>query len=168
MDYMWAPWRIEYILSEKPKGCIFCDKPQQKTDRENLILYRGETCFVIMNYYPYNNGHLMVVPYKHIHNLEDLAENERNEMMTVLSKAGKIIKETMKPEGMNIGMNLGKTAGAGIDDHIHFHIVPRWNGDTNFMPVLGHTKVMPQGLYESWEALKPHFDSIAGQFTRPI
>ena len=160
MDYMWAPWRMEYILSSKPAGCIFCDKPQQNTDRENLILYRGETCFVIMNYYPYNNGHLLIVPYRHISNLEDLTTQEQAEIMSVLAKSNEIIKETMNPDGLNIGMNLGKVAGAGIDDHLHFHIVPRWNGDTNFMPVLGHTKVLAQALYESWDSLMPHFEKI--------
>ncbi len=160
MDYLWAPWRMEYILSEKPEGCIFCDKPAQNEDRKNLILYRGASCFVIMNYYPYNNGHLMIVPYRHVSALEDLTEKERNEMMAVLSHSGKILKKVMQPEGLNIGMNLGKTAGAGIDDHLHFHIVPRWNGDTNFMPVFGHTKVLPQGLVESWEELKPGFKAL--------
>lgn len=160
MEHMWAPWRMDYILSEKPDGCIFCDKPEQSQDRENLILYRGEWCFVIMNFYPYNNGHVMIVPYRHVSALETLSNDERNEMMMILSKAGEIIKQTMSPEGMNIGMNLGKTAGAGIDDHLHFHIVPRWNGDTNFMPVFAHTRVLPQGLFETWDMLKPHFEKI--------
>ena len=161
MDYMWAPWRMEYILSDqKPDGSIFCDKPQQDKDRENLILYRGETCFVIMNYYPYNNAHLMIVPYRHISNLEHLTTKEQAELMSVLAKSNEILKATMNPDGLNIGMNLGKVAGAGIDDHLHFHIVPRWNGDTNFMPVLGHTKVLPQALFESWDVLAPHFENI--------
>ncbi len=160
MDYLWAPWRMEYILSPKPHGCIFCDKPKQEADRENLILHRGDHCFVIMNYYPYNNGHLMIVPYRHVANLEDLTEEERRDMMALLAGSAKIIKNAMNPDGLNIGMNLGRTAGAGIDDHVHFHIVPRWDGDTNFMPIFGHTKVLPQGLYESWDALKPRFDAI--------
>ena len=160
MDYLWAPWRMEYILSPKPDGCIFCDKPKQNADRENLILHRGDHCFVIMNYYPYNNGHLMIVPYRHIADLEDLTEKERREMMALLAGSAKIIKKAMNPDGLNIGMNLGRTAGAGIDEHLHFHIVPRWNGDTNFMPIFGHTKVLPQGLYESWNELKPRFDAL--------
>jgi len=160
MEYMWAPWRMEYILSEKPAGCIFCDKPNQQSDRENLILHRSESCFVIMNYYPYNNGHVMIVPYKHVSNLEDLTANERNDMMSVLTISAQILKKTMTPEGLNIGMNLGKAAGAGIDDHLHFHIVPRWNGDTNFMPIFGNAKVLPQGLLESWDMLRPHFDAL--------
>ncbi len=157
MDYMWAPWRMEYILSTKSKGCIFCDKPRQKNDRENLILFRGERCFVIMNFYPYNNGHLMVVPYCHVSNLEDLTSEEHAELMALLAKSNRVLKSAVNPDGFNIGMNLGKVAGAGIDDHLHFHIVPRWNGDTNFMPVLGHTKVLAQALFETWDSLQPLF-----------
>ncbi|MBN1996581.1 HIT domain-containing protein [candidate division KSB1 bacterium] len=156
MDKLWAPWRMEYILSEKPKECIFCKKPKQNRDRENLILFRGKLCFVIMNYFPYNNGHLMVVPYRHTSELPDLNAQERTELFDVIAHSVSVL-QVIKPHGMNIGMNLGRTAGAGIDDHLHFHIVPRWDGDTNFMPVTGHTKVISQGLYESWEMLKPHF-----------
>lgn len=161
MDNMWAPWRMEYILSPKPEGCIFCDKSRQRTDRDNLILARGQTCFVIMNFYPYNNGHLMVVPYRHVSDLERLTAEERTEMMSLLTKSNDILKASMHPDGLNIGMNLGKVAGAGIDDHLHFHIVPRWNGDTNFMPVVGHTKVVAQALYETWEALVGHFKNMS-------
>lgn len=160
MKKLWAPWRMEYILQPKPQGCIFCDKPKQEQDRENLILYRGKTCFVIMNFYPYNNGHLMVVPYRHIAKLDKLSMQEQTEMMQTVAKAGTILEKTMHCEGLNIGMNLGRVAGAGIDEHLHFHIVPRWNGDTNYMPVIGHTKVLSQGLNESWDLLKPHFDAI--------
>lgn len=160
MDYMWAPWRMDYILSSKPDGCIFCDKPQQEKDRENLILYRSAQCFIIMNYYPYNNGHLMIVPYRHLAKLTELTTEEQSEMTTLLIRCEEILHHALKPDGINIGMNLGKVAGAGIDDHIHFHIVPRWNGDTNFMPVIGHTKVLVQALYESWDLLKPYFDEL--------
>lgn len=160
MDYMWAPWRMEYILSSKPKGCIFCEKPKDNKDRENLILHRGQNCFIIMNYYPYNNGHLMIVPYLHLAHLANLKKNEQSEMMALLVKSNSILEKVLRPDGINIGMNLGKVAGAGIDDHLHFHIVPRWNGDTNFMPVTSHTKVLPQGLFEAWDNLFPHFESI--------
>lgn len=160
MDHIWAPWRMKYILSQKPDGCIFCDKPGQTRDRENLILHRGESCFVIMNFYPYNNGHVMIVPYRHVSNLDDLTASERNDLMALLTASAEILKRAIKPDGLNIGMNLGKVAGAGIDDHLHFHIVPRWNGDTNFMPIFGNTKVLPQGLQESWEMLKPFFDAL--------
>jgi ATP adenylyltransferase len=157
MDKLWAPWRMEYIMQEKPSGCIFCDRPREERDRENLILHRGEHAFVIMNFYPYNNGHLMIVPYRHTADLSSLSEAERLEMMELLGRCTAILTAEMHSQGFNIGMNLGRVAGAGIDDHLHFHIVPRWNGDTNFMPVTGHTKVLSQGLIESWEALRPHF-----------
>ncbi|HPI73985.1 MAG TPA: HIT domain-containing protein [bacterium] len=157
MKKLWAPWRMEYILQEKPSGCIFCDKPKQNQDRENLILHRGAACFVIMNFYPYNNGHLMVVPYRHSADLDALTAAEQSEMMSLLGRCTTILTQQLKPHGFNIGMNLGRTAGAGIDDHLHFHIVPRWSGDTNFMPVTGHTKVLSQGLQESWDQLKPWF-----------
>ncbi len=157
MDKLWAPWRMEYIAQEKTKGCIFCDKPKENRDRENLILCRGAHSFVIMNFYPYNNGHLMVVPYRHTADLEGLSGPERLEMMEFLGRCTRILTEVMHSQGFNVGMNLGRVAGAGVDDHLHFHIVPRWNGDTNFMPVAGHTKVLSQGLQESWEALKPLF-----------
>ncbi|HNW58266.1 MAG TPA: HIT domain-containing protein [bacterium] len=157
MDKLWAPWRMEYIEQEKPQGCIFCDKPRETRDRENLILYRGTECFVIMNFYPYNNGHLMVVPYRHTADLEGLTQAERLEMMSLLGRCAGILTAQMHAQGFNIGMNLGRVAGAGIDEHLHFHIVPRWNGDTNFMPVTGHTKVLSQGLQESWESLRALF-----------
>lgn len=157
MKKLWAPWRMEYILQEKQKGCLFCEKPRQEQDRENLILHRGAACFVIMNFYPYNNGHLMVVPYRHTADLAALTQPEQVEIMVLLGRCTHILQERLSAQGFNIGMNLGRVAGAGIDDHLHFHIVPRWNGDTNFMPVTGHTKVLSQGLYESWDLLKPMF-----------
>ncbi len=160
MKKMWAPWRIEYILSPKPSGCIFCVKPKESKDDENFILYRGQYSFIIMNYYPYNNGHLMVVPYRHLSDITVLNDEENKEISSLIQTSVKIIRKTMNAEGFNIGMNLGKTAGAGIDEHIHYHIVPRWNGDTNFMPVAGNSKVISQGLYETWETLLPHFQDL--------
>lgn len=156
-EILWAPWRMEYILGSKEPGCIFCYKPQQSQDRENLIVHRGAACFVIMNKYPYNSGHLMVVPYRHEAQLENLTETENQEMMALLQEAAKALKKVMAPQGFNIGMNVGKTAGAGIEAHLHFHIVPRWDGDTNFMPVVGHTKVVSEGLWETWEKLRGAF-----------
>lgn len=158
MDTLWAPWRIEYILSEKQEGCIFCDKPKQQDDQKNLILFRGVRCFVIMNYYPYNNGHVMVVPYRHTADFGDLSDEENMELMRLISKSIQAIKTTMSPHGFNIGMNLGEVAGAGVKDHLHFHVVPRWNGDMNFMPISGHTKVIPEALEETWNKLKQAFD----------
>ncbi len=158
MKRLWAPWRMEYVLQKKPEGCILCDKPkEQGKERENLIVHRGETCFIIMNYYPYNNGHVMVVPYRHTADLMLLNANEQSELISLVAKSSDILKRAFRAQGMNIGMNLGSVAGAGIDDHLHFHVVPRWNGDTNYMPITGHTKVLSQGLYESWEILRGYF-----------
>jgi len=159
-EILWAPWRMEYILGEKEEECIFCSKPKADEDRRNLILLRGEHNFVIMNKYPYNNGHVMVVPYRHTADFNGLHEKESLEMMNVISQCIEVIKRAIHPEGFNIGMNLGKIAGAGIDEHIHFHIVPRWAADTNFMPVLGHTKVISEGLWETWDKFKAEFDKL--------
>ncbi len=159
METLWAPWRIEYILQPKVEGCIFCTKSTEQNDRRNLIVHRGQRCFVIMNYYPYNNGHLMVIPYRHVARLNKLSQDEHLEMMQLVSRSTDIITETMKAEGFNIGINIGKVAGAGIREHLHIHVVPRWNGDTNFMPVTGHTKVISQALEETWTLLKEAFRS---------
>jgi len=161
MEFLWAPWRMEYILRvDKQEGCIFCIKPRENDDRGNLILYRGRTCFVILNRYPYNNAHLMIVPYRHTADLSDLSDEERAELMDLLSKSISVLKEKVSPHGFNIGMNLGRIAGAGVHDHLHFHVVPRWEGDTNFMPVVGHTKVMSEALEETWEKLRGGFEKL--------
>ncbi|MEE9239023.1 MAG: HIT domain-containing protein [Thermodesulfobacteriota bacterium] len=152
MKTLWAPWRIEYITGGKKEGCIFCDKPKEGNDKKNLILYKGETSFIIMNRYPYSNGHLMAVPYRHINNMSELDHKERLELMNLTTKCIEILK-VMHPDGFNIGMNLGTAGGAGIDDHLHFHIVPRWNGDTNFMPLIADVKVMPEYLEDTYETL---------------
>ncbi len=157
---LWAPWRMEYIKSAKEPGCIFCDRPQQSNDRENLIVHRGAHCFVIMNKFPYNNGHLMVVPYRHQAAIENLNAAENQEMMALLQISAKALQQVMSPQGFNIGMNVGRIAGAGIDDHLHFHLVPRWDGDTNFMPITGHTKVVSEGLWETWEKLHAAFQEL--------
>jgi ATP adenylyltransferase len=160
-DLLWAPWRMEYILRPKPEdgsGCVFCTKAEKNEDEKDLILYRGETVFVIMNLYPYNNGHIMVVPYRHISTYGEMTEEERHEMSDVTAVCLDILGEKLYPGGFNVGLNLGRAAGAGIDDHIHQHIVPRWDGDTNFMPVLGHTKVLVDGLKETWSVLKKAFE----------
>ncbi len=153
MDILWAPWRIDYIKQSKEPGCIFCIKPAENQDKKNFIIFRGASSFVIMNYYPYNNGHLMIVPFRHTSDLTDLTDNEKLEMMNLLALSKEALTKTMSPHGFNIGMNLGQVAGAGVKDHLHFHIVPRWDGDTNFMPICGHTKVVSEGLTETWEAL---------------
>lgn len=157
MKYLWAPWRMEYILKEKNEGCIFCEIPKENQDKENYVLYRGKFCFVILNTYPYNNGHIMIAPYAHIKNLEELNRDTINELMSLCQKSISVLKEKMNPQGFNIGANIGKVGGAGILEHVHLHIVPRWQGDTNFMPVISDTKVMPQYLSETYDLLKAGF-----------
>ncbi len=159
MKRLWAPWRMVYLknIDKKKKGCVFCEEPKEDRDKENLILFRGKKCYVIMNLYPYNNGHLMVVPYKHTSDSSELEDSLALEMWKLLNKCKKVLKTAFNPDGFNIGMNIGRTAGAGIDQHIHMHIVPRWNGDTNFMPIIGQTKVISQELYDAYDSLLPHF-----------
>ena len=157
MKQLWAPWRMEYIQMEKPEECILCNKPKQKDDTANYILYRGDKNFIIMNSYPYNSGHLMIVPYRHIANLEELTDEERREHFEIASRSIKILRQLFNPAGFNIGINIGKVAGAGIDDHIHTHLVPRWLGDTNFMPVIADTKVINEALAKTHKKLKGKF-----------
>ena len=152
MKTLWAPWRIDYITGQKEEGCVFCDNPKEGNDKKNLILYKGETSFIIMNRYPYSNGHLMAVPYRHTNNMSELNDKERLELMNLTAKCIEILK-VMNPDGFNVGMNLGTAGGAGIDDHLHFHIVPRWNGDTNFMPLIADVKVMPEYLEDTYKTL---------------
>jgi ATP adenylyltransferase len=157
MEYIWAPWRIQYILQDKPTGCILCDKPAEDRDAENYILYRGEKNFIMLNGYPYNPGHLLVAPYKHTGHLEELTPEIRAEHFELLSRCITVLKEVMKPAGFNMGSNIGRVAGAGIDDHFHSHIVPRWQGDTNYVPVLADVRVVPQALADTYEQLKGKF-----------
>ena len=154
---IWAPWRIEYIRGEKEQGCFLCRMFAEENDRDNLLLWRGETCAVVMNRYPYTSGHLMVTPYRHLENLSDLDAAERAEMMDLTIRAVEVLKAELRPDGLNLGFNLGAAAGAGLKDHIHQHIVPRWTGDTNFMPVLADVRVMPQALLEQYDILRPLF-----------
>lgn len=160
MKKLWAPWRIEYIRQMKEDGCIFCEKQQKDDDREMLILERGEFSFVLMNLYPYNNGHLMIAPYEHVDDSLLISPETKSEIMALTDKSMVILKKLMNPDGFNFGANFGSSAGAGIEEHIHYHLVPRWQGDTNFMPIMGHTKVIVHGLQESYDELKPEFDRI--------
>jgi len=155
MDILWTPWRIEYILGAKQPGCVFCQAihAAPEGDAARLLLYRGEHCFVIMNLYPYNTGHLMVVPYLHTSDLVTLAPEIMAELGDLTRRAVALLKAILKPEGFNLGMNLGRVAGAGIDDHLHQHIVPRWGGDTNYMPVLAETRTMPELLPDTYAKL---------------
>jgi ATP adenylyltransferase len=154
MQNLWAPWRMDYILSAKPKGCIFCVKPAESKDGENYILYRGKYHFIILNAFPYNNGHMMVVPYRHTASLSGWAAEEQEEMMQLADLCVELLKRTMRPDGFNLGINMGLVGGAGVADHIHLHIVPRWNGDTNFMPVLSDTRVISEALGATYWKLK--------------
>jgi len=151
MEKMWSPWRSLYIDSfnkdKKESGCVFCEAPKEDVDDpENLLIDKGKYTFTILNLYPYNNGHLMVVPYRHTSDFGSITAEESNEIFLKLQIAQKALTEIMRPEGFNVGANIGKVSGAGIHEHIHFHVVPRWNGDTNFMPVLGEVKVISQDL----------------------
>jgi ATP adenylyltransferase len=157
MKHIWAPWRIEYIRSERPAGCMLCEKPKESRDVENHILYRGKSNFIMLNAYPYNPGHLLIAPYRHIGNLEELTDGERNEHYQLVSRGIVVLKEVLKPAGFNIGANLGRVAGAGIESHFHSHIVPRWQGDDNFMPVLGDIRVIPQALADTYGILVGKF-----------
>ncbi|MGY8780957.1 MAG: HIT family protein [Fidelibacterota bacterium] len=162
MDKLWAPWRMEYIRSKKDNdsGCVFCNKSDSKNDRDNFVLYRGKSVFIIMNLYPYNNGHIMLCPYEHVETTGSLTAAGMTEIMSLADKSMGIFRKTMKAQGFNFGANIGVSGGAGIPDHIHFHVVPRWIGDTNFMPVISHTKVMIDGLFETYDKLKIEFDKL--------
>ncbi|MBI4332235.1 MAG: HIT domain-containing protein [Chloroflexi bacterium] len=154
MERLWAPWRSGYIKAEKPRGCIFCDKTKENKDEQNYIVYRGKKNFIILNTYPYNPAHLMVAPYSHIGNLEELTREELTDHMEVMAKAIEALKKAFSPAGFNTGMNLGRVAGAGVEDHVHCHVVPRWQGDTNFMPIIGDTRVLPDSLSNVYRTLK--------------
>ncbi|MCB1155397.1 HIT domain-containing protein [bacterium] len=161
-EILWAPWRISYLKGERPPGCVFCDAPAQdpSRDEQNLILYRGREMFVIMNLFPYANGHLMIVPYHHTDTLDEIKDTAALEMFTLLRHCRHILTKSMWPQGFNVGMNMGRVAGAGIHEHLHLHIVPRWGGDTNFMPVLAETKVISDHLQNTYITLRPHFDEL--------
>jgi ATP adenylyltransferase len=156
MERLWAPWRLEFVRAASghdPLECVFCRAPQADNDRATLILHRGPTCFVILNRYPYSNGHLLIAPYRHVPTPGDLDHDERAELWELLDRALGVLDRTLQPHGSNAGLNLGRSAGAGIEGHLHLHVVPRWNGDTNFMPVLADTRVMPQHLDDTWRLL---------------
>jgi ATP adenylyltransferase len=160
MQPLWAPWRMEYILEAKDQErlvCIFCTLPRAQADRENLILWRGRRTLIMLNKFPYNPGHLMVAPYIHTADLESLVPDELTDLMLNVRRAVRCLGRAMSPDGYNIGVNLGRTAGAGIPGHLHYHVVPRWDGDHNFMPVIAETKVIPQHLQRTYDQLAPLF-----------
>ena len=151
---MWAPWRMEYILAEKEDGCIFCDALSQNAE---LILYKGPDTLVMMNKFPYINGHLLVAPVRHLSGLNKLDKHEMGEILETVDRSVEILKQVMNPDGFNVGLNLGKVAGAGVEEHLHFHIVPRWFGDTNALTVFADVRVIPEHLKATYDNLKPHF-----------
>lgn len=158
MKRLWAPWRMPYIEQSSPEpGCLFCTKAAASEDEQNLILYRADACFVMMNLYPYNSGHLMVVPYQHVGRLDEVHPATGADLFQAAQLSVQVLTEGLHPEGFNLGINQGKTAGAGVADHIHLHIVPRWDGDTNFVPVLADAKVIPELLSATYAKLRPLF-----------
>ena len=165
MDHLWSPWRLHYVTAEKPSaGCIFC-KPGTDTKagdgRDPLIVFTGPLAYVILNRYPYNNGHLMVVPHRHLSTLIELSVDELHEVASLTQRAEAVLREAYKLEGINVGVNLGAAAGAGIQGHLHVHLVPRWYGDTNFMTVVGETRVLPEDLPSTASRLAPIFERLA-------
>ena len=158
MQVIWAPWRMDYILSDNKKGgCIFCPGDDREQDQARLILYVGSMTIVLMNRFPYINGHLLVAPIRHIPELEGLTDEESMDLLLMVKKSVDILKKVIGPEGFNIGLNLGRVAGAGVEEHMHFHIVPRWNGDTNYMTVLSEVRVIPEHIDETYKKLRKYF-----------
>jgi ATP adenylyltransferase len=162
VERIWSPWRMAYIQAAKEQGedggCIFCDLPAEGDDERTMILARGELAFVIVNSFPYNPGHLMVAPFRHVGAFTSLEAAELADVDALVARSIRALEQEMEPHGYNLGMNLGRVAGAGIPDHVHWHLVPRWNGDTNFMPVVGQTRVLPELLEETYARLRPRFE----------
>jgi ATP adenylyltransferase len=159
MDHLWSPWRMKYLDgSNKSDDCVFCAAQEMQDSAENLIAYRGERAYVILNRFPYTSGHLLVNPYQHVTTLEELDPETRAEMMELVSRCTTILKSIYKPQGFNVGINMGAAAGAGVPAHIHIHVVPRWSGDTNFMSTLGQTRVLPEELEVTYERVKNEFE----------
>lgn len=159
-DRLWAPWRFDYVRQADDKnstGCIFCDFPKETRDRDLLILHRSENVFVLLNAYPYTSGHLMVAPYRHVFSITELVDAELLEINQMVATSVAAITEIFRPDGFNLGVNMGRAAGAGIPNHIHWHIVPRWDGDTNFMTTIGELRVIPQDLRQTWDAMRNAF-----------
>ena len=160
MKVLWAPWRMKYILGEKEGGCIFCRLIDAEPSEDNLLLYRTSSAMVLMNRYPYNNGHILVAPNEHTADLNGLSPGQYLDLMELFRSSLKVLAKALNPEGFNAGLNLGKSAGAGVEDHLHFHIVPRWQGDTNFMPVISGTRVIPEALETTYRTFAPIFTGL--------
>jgi ATP adenylyltransferase len=161
MNHLWSPWRMSYILeNNNEEGCVFCEMLQRNDSIENLIIYRGNKAYVVLNRYPYTSGHLMVIPMRHCETLETLSTDTRAEMMELITRCVSVLDREYQPHGYNIGANLGGAAGAGIPQHLHFHIVPRWQGDTNYMSAIGGTRVVPEALDETYQRILKTWDGI--------
>ena len=156
-ERLWAPWRLEYIKGPKDDECIFCAGPAAGDDAAKYIVHRGEHCFAILNAFPYNNGHLMISPYRHVPSIEELDDDALLELMTLTQRSLRALRTAYAPEGFNLGINQGKIAGAGVEHHVHLHVVPRWGADTNFMPVIGNTRLLPEALRDSYAQLVEAF-----------
>ena len=169
LDHLWSPWRLEYVTGRKPTGCVFCQAPGRSSDlsaadateADPLVVFQGRLAYVILNLYPYNNGHLMVVPYRHESTLAGLTRDEMNDVGLLTQRCETALREAYRLEGINVGVNLGSPAGAGIAEHVHIHLVPRWNGDTNFMTVVGQTRVLPEDIQSTAARLRPIFERLA-------
>jgi len=160
MDYLWTPWRYAYVTgAEKATGCIFCDAPKLRDDQEARIVYRGEHCYIILNTYPYTPGHVMIVPYAHLDELHKLPAQAAHEMVGLSQRIENVLREQYRPDGINLGMNIGKAAGAGVAGHIHMHVLPRWVADSNFVSVVGETRVLPETLDVTWKKIKKALSS---------
>jgi len=158
MDHLWAPWRSTYVQgASKPDRCVFCEVAQSSSDEENFVLHRGELCFAMLNRFPYTSGHLMIAPYAHVSRLQQASEAATAEMMQLTRQAERALEEAYRPNGLNLGMNLGEAAGAGIEHHIHMHVLPRWNGDTNFMTATCETRVLSELLADGYRKLNGKF-----------
>ena len=159
MDHLWTPWRSTYMKEKRENSkCIFCAAVQASEDESNLVVYRARHSFVILNRYPYTSGHLMIAPYKHISRLAQAEESAAEEMMRLMRRAEQVLELVYQPDGLNLGMNLGEAAGAGIEQHIHMHVLPRWKGDANFMTPIGNTRIIPEALEETYSKLRGGFD----------
>ena len=162
MDHLWTPWRYAYVTGAiRESGCIFCNLPNE-SDEEARIVHRGAHCFVILNTYPYTNGHVMVVPYAHLDELQKLPADAAAEMMTLTQRMERILRSLYRPDGINLGMNIGRAAGAGVAGHIHMHVLPRWVADASFLSVVGETRVLPETLETTWQRLREGFSKAPG------
>ncbi len=159
MDYLWTPWRYTYVTTaDQASGCIFCDEAAENADEKNGIIYRGQRCFIILNLFPYTSGHVMIVPYAHLDRLQDLPPETAHEMMALSQRMERVLRAAYRPDGINLGMNIGKAAGAGVAGHIHMHMLPRWVADASFLTVVGETRVLPESLSETYHRLRKALD----------